>query len=230
MFPNRITRILLAFFMGVAFISLSTKALANVEGDWEGILKAAGQKIPVVLHLNNNDGKWSGTMDSPAQGGFGLPMTSVKVKNNKLIFELSSMSIHYEGVYNQQSDEIVGTFIQGAPFKLSFNRATQKEISNNLDRILGTWEGDLQFRGQSIPFVIHVEKKDGKFKVSHDSPAQGGFGIIVDSASLNEDEFSFGISALGSTYKGTLSDDTNSLEGTFSQSGITLPLNMVKKN
>ena len=230
MFPNRITKLLITFLMATTFVTLSTKALANFEGDWEGDLNVAGQRVPLVLHIDNKNGTWSGSIDSPAQGEYGIPMSSIKVRNDKLIFELASMSIHYEGIYNKNRDDINGTFIQGAPFQLKFTRAAEKKVGNNLDRMLGTWTGDLKFNGQSLPFVIHVEKKSGEYRITHDSPAQGGFGIPVDSAELRGDEFSFGITALSSSYKGKLDSSSNKLQGHFSQRGYTLPLDMVKKN
>ena len=230
MFPNRMTKLLITFLVATTFVGLSTKALANFEGDWEGDLNISGQRVPLVLHIDNKDGKWSGSVDSPAQGEYGIPMSSIKVKNDRLIFELASMSIHYEGVYDKNADDISGTFIQGAPFKLKFTRGAKKDIGHNLDRMIGTWAGDLKFNGQSIPFVIHVEKKAGEFRVTHDSPAQGGFGIPVDNAKLSGNEFIFGIASLASSYKGKLNSSSNRLEGQFSQRGYTLPLNLIKKN
>jgi hypothetical protein len=39
-------------------------------GDWEGTLNIA-MPVRVVIHLVHADGKWSGTTDSPDQGGTG---------------------------------------------------------------------------------------------------------------------------------------------------------------
>lgn len=230
MFLNRITKLIITFFVATTFVGLSTKALANFEGNWEGNLNVSGQRVPLVLHIDNKDGKWVGSIDSPAQAEYGIPMSSIKVNNDKLIFELASMSIHYEGIYDKTTDNISGTFIQGAPFKLKFKRGAKKNIGHNLAQMIGTWSGDLKFNGQSIPFVIHVEKKAGEFRVTHDSPAQGGFGIPVDHAKLNGDEFIFGITSLNSSYKGKLDASNNRLKGHFSQRGYSLPLDLAKKN
>jgi len=88
----------------------------DITGSWYGVLNV-GTKLPLVINI----GAYSATMDSPAQGAKGIPVTAVSFENEKLTFSISNLGIEYEGV--RQNDSIIGTFKQnGMSFPLSLSR------------------------------------------------------------------------------------------------------------
>ena len=54
----------------------------RVAGHWEGEIEIPGQPIAVKIDLTINDSDWSGTIDIPAQGAKGLPLSEIGVTEN----------------------------------------------------------------------------------------------------------------------------------------------------
>lgn len=100
-----------------------TANAAGLEGDWSGTLEVnPALKLPLVLHLQNADNKWQGSLDSPAQGAFAIPMSSIEVEGGQLAFEIASLRASYRGTLDVESGTIRGTFTQGQSFELDFYR------------------------------------------------------------------------------------------------------------
>ena len=59
-----------------------------------------------------------------------------------------------------------------------------------------------------------------------DSPDQGAKGIQLGGIEFSDGKLKFGVPAVGGAYEGTLVDEGASIEGDFSQSGMTLPLKL----
>ena len=64
-----------------AGISISD-AEDRVAGHWEGHIEIPGQPLTVKVDLAINDSDWSGTIDIPAQGAKGLPLSEIHVEEN----------------------------------------------------------------------------------------------------------------------------------------------------
>ncbi|GEM68547.1 peptidase [Sphingobacterium mizutaii NBRC 14946 = DSM 11724] len=116
---------------------ISTKA--QVAGDWKGELEVQGTKMEMIFHISDKDGNLSATMDVPAQGASGLPMSTVKFENNKLNLAMEQAGIAYEGELKGESIE--GKFKQGGmefPLKLA-----KTKISKPGDPSLVSTEAEL---------------------------------------------------------------------------------------
>lgn len=97
---------------------------------------------------------------------------------------------------------------------------------NSTTALLGSWSGKLKVGTMSLTIVLHLEQADGYVKVSLDSPDQGAKGIPGYKEYLSDDSVAVKVESLGATYRAQLKD--GKLDGTFSQSGISLPLVMTK--
>jgi len=115
----------------------------SLSGNWYGTLDVMGQKLPLVLHLTDSMGTWQGTLDSPKQNAFGIPMSSIEVNGKKLAFTIDKLHASYQGTLSD-SLLIKGDFKQGA-FKatLDFN---QQEIQQQETK-------KLQDPKEPIPYV-----------------------------------------------------------------------------
>jgi pimeloyl-ACP methyl ester carboxylesterase len=100
------TLCLLVFFGG--FTAMAQPAF---EGSWEGALNIQGMQLPLVVHLNNTKTGYVGKFDSPKQKAYDIPLTSVQVQSDTLIFTVSNAQIRYQGMW-VTGDSIVGTFTQ----------------------------------------------------------------------------------------------------------------------
>ncbi|WP_226668557.1 alpha/beta hydrolase family protein [Microbulbifer aggregans] len=111
---------------GIVLAQLAlTGNAAELGGDWSGTLKVSSAiQLPLVIHLQHSADKWQGTLDSPAQGAFAIPMSSVEVDGNRLEFEIASLQASYRGMLDSQHGIIRGTFSQGQPIELELSRHT----------------------------------------------------------------------------------------------------------
>jgi uncharacterized protein len=216
-------------FIGLGL--MAAEAMAGVEGDWEGTLDTGSGTLPLVIHLSNKQDQWQGTLDSPAQGGFDMPMSKVAFQENHLMFELDQLGIHYEGTYDATKDNIQGKFIQGTSFTLNFNRVIKEEHEAQMkqEALLGDWSGVIQTPMGPLSFVIHVELKDGKLVASADSPDQGAKGIPIESVIIKDGEVTFKIESIGASYTARFLLGKDVLDGQFKQGPAVLPLIMDKK-
>jgi hypothetical protein len=85
---------ILGALVALAFVlvALPTGALAQgtLAGDWEVDVDIMGQKIPLVLHISEGDEGFGGTFDSPAQGGFDMPILGVTTEHPEFKIELET--------------------------------------------------------------------------------------------------------------------------------------------
>lgn len=95
----------------------------DITGTWNGELDIQGQKMALIFHIENKDGKLTSTMDSPAQKAFGIPVETTTFQDNNLTIELPKFKIKYSGKPNVDFSEIDGNFVQGgASFPLKLGR------------------------------------------------------------------------------------------------------------
>jgi hypothetical protein len=97
---------------------------------------------------------------------------------------------------------------------------------NPTTSLLGSWSGKLKVGPMSLTVVLHLEQADGRVKVLLDSPDQGAKGIPGHKEYLSDDSVAVKVESLGATYRARLKD--GKLKGTFSQSGMSFPLEMTK--
>ena len=92
-------------------VLISTPCLGqNLEGSWKGIIEIQGTKLNLVFNFKEAGGNWSATMDSPDQGGFGIPMDEVTINQNKVLVKSKALQLTYEGTITK--DCIEGIFQQ----------------------------------------------------------------------------------------------------------------------
>jgi hypothetical protein len=101
-------------------------------------------------------------------------------------------------------------------------------ISISAQDIAGSWTGALEIPGGQLTVVFNISKADNGYSSTLDSPDQDAFGIAVDSTIFKKPELTIKIASLDVVYVGTLVDDAT-LNGTFTQMGQSLELNMKKK-
>jgi hypothetical protein len=93
--------------------------------------------------------------------------------------------------------------------------------------ITGQWEGSLNIQSRSLKLIFHIQKSETGLSATMDSPDQGAKGLKMSHASFENNVLTLELRIAGIKYTGTL--DKNTITGTFSQAGQTMPLNLVKK-
>jgi hypothetical protein len=110
----------LLFFTTLIFSVLTSNA-QDIIGDWYGVLKVQGTSLRLVFHVTKPVGVYSATMDSPDQGAKDIPVSKTSFENGKVIFEIASAGVVYEGMLKDKSIE--GVFRQrGQELPLNLSR------------------------------------------------------------------------------------------------------------
>lgn len=92
----------------------------NIDGDWQGSLNISGTELPLIFHITTEESKLTATMDSPAQGAFGIPVDEISLYEKELTIKILPLSISYQGTL-QENEIFIGDFEQGGhqfPLKL----------------------------------------------------------------------------------------------------------------
>ena len=220
--------------IGIAALFSLTLLADGLEGSWDAVLKVNETvSLPLSIHIKQVEGVWSGTLDTPTQGGFDIPMSAIEVEGSRLIFDIANLQIHYEGKLNKTGNAIKGTFIQGAPFQLDFLRQdnSKPEYANTSasEAVVGVWSGHTQTSAGPLAFVLEITHDNGKYKVRAQSPDQSLSYIAVDSFEFNQGKVVFTIDSLEIRFEGGLSKDTSKIRGDLKQGHLLMKLNMDKK-
>ena len=215
------------------YLLYGSKAVAqDLQGDWEGVLKTQGIELPTVIHIKKESNGYSGTLDSPTQGGFDIPMSKLEIDGSKLFFEIKSIGAFYEGTFNQESGEIEGKYVQRGVLELNFSRPQKNDVaysqSSKPEDIIGSWQGPIQIPGNPLTFVIHIKQGDDGLIAEADSPDQGSFGMPIETVKFKNGEFNIAVPKLGMKYTGRLLQDQQSINGFFEQNGGRFKLDLNK--
>jgi hypothetical protein len=110
---NRVLGTLAALVLALVILPSNALAQGTLAGDWDVIVVATGQTIPIVLHITEGDDGYGGTFDAPSQGGIDRPITSITADHPefRLEFETGGPPVVFEGKHD--GDKLSGTFIQG---------------------------------------------------------------------------------------------------------------------
>ena len=101
-------------------------------------------------------------------------------------------------------------------------------ISASAQDISGDWRGTLKAGGAELHLVLHISKDaDGSLKGTLDSVDQNSFGIPVTSIQIANRNVTVVLDTIVSRFEGTLSADARKLEGSWKQSGQSLPVTFV---
>ncbi len=83
-------------------------------GTWKGTLTVSGTELPIVFHVSAGDeGGFAATMDSPAQGATGIPVTEVVFEERHLRLFVAAAQGEYEGDLSADGETLDGTWSQG---------------------------------------------------------------------------------------------------------------------
>jgi hypothetical protein len=87
---NRIIGALAALVLFLVILPSNALAQGTLAGDWEVDVDIMGQKIPLVLHITEGDEGFEGKYDSPAQGGFDMPIIAITTEHPEFKIELET--------------------------------------------------------------------------------------------------------------------------------------------
>src|SRR5437588_635692 len=91
--------------------------------------------------------------------------------------------------------------------------------------IAGDWKGTLKPGPVELRLVLHIAEGDkGTLTGTMDSLDQGAKGIPATAVKRDGADLTIGMKGLACEFKGKIAADVNSIEGTWTQAGNSIPL------
>jgi hypothetical protein len=231
-----------AITLVVSLVALGTSAAAaqsaaDPTGHWEGTVTAPMGQIDFEVDVvRDASGVLVATYGQKATGVRGLPLTQVKLEGRTFTFVLFSGGQgggSFKGDLLPDGKTISGEVnatMGSAPFMLyrtgaaiMLPKVTNPAVSKSLE---GRWTGSLDAGGNQIGLILSVvNRSDGTASVLI---AQDTRPETQVEAALKENgtAISFEVPATSATWSGNL--DADSLTGTWTQPGGSLPLTFTK--
>ncbi|MDN3670582.1 alpha/beta fold hydrolase [Echinicola jeungdonensis] len=121
--------LLLAAFFAL-FLFGKVQSQIDLAGHWKGVLKISGQELPLIFNFEATEEGWKGSLNNPAQGAKGIPMSKVQYLKPNLTLEINQINARYIGVL--VSDTLQGTFSQGGMnFQLKLAKVEAESLIPN---------------------------------------------------------------------------------------------------
>lgn len=116
-------------WIGTVFAMFGSALCAqDISGDWQGALKAGGQELRVIVHIEKGDGAvWKATLASIDQSpdrGATIAFDSVTLQGPDVKMAAAAIRGSYEGKLSTDGSSMSGNWTQGQPLPLELKRAT----------------------------------------------------------------------------------------------------------
>lgn len=213
-------RRLLALFALLLVLPQAAWAAPDGVGTWHGPgITPIGELMLVVRIERAVDGTLSGNIESRDQNpGRPMPLTSVTLDKERMTFAVESLQAKYEGTWSEADKTWIGTFTQGIAMKLALKAgdAPATPVIAGLD---GRWAGDVVLNGVSLRQGLRVRTAPTGTIALYESPDQMVSGVPVRGLTRDGNAVRWSIMGGMLAFAGTLSDDGQSLAGTFTQTG-----------
>jgi hypothetical protein len=184
------------FITALAFILLASIAIAQqpaspVAGSWEGAIEAGTVKLRIGVTVTvQPDGTLSASMDSPAQGAYGLALDNVTFADGVLKFALKRANGTFEGRLNAAGTEVTGTWTQGAALPLVLRKVEKFSRPNRPQEP----QPPFPYRSEHVAIVNAIGRAvlDGTLTVPEGKGPFPAVILITGSGAQNRDEEIFG--------------------------------------
>jgi hypothetical protein len=216
---------LLATLPGSAF------GAQDVSGDWRGTLKAGPAELRLVLHVMKTESGLSATLDSVDQGAKGIPVEAVTLEGTAFKFVVDKVQGKYEGTLSADGASIKGTWSQGQPLALDFEKGNFNKPEPKRGKpsdIDGAWSGALVLGDKTLRVVYHIVNTEEGLAASMDVPDQGAKGLPVSAVTRTDATLKMEMKGQAAVFEGKISADLATISGTLTQMGKDLPLVLTK--
>ena len=219
----------------IAIISAGT--LLGQAGHWDGKITLPDREVPIVVDLDQQAGKWVGSMSTGPMSG--LPLGDIKVAGSDVSFTISGApgSPNFTGKLAADGQSMTGQATMGGnsvPFTAKRSGDAKVELpppSSAISKELeGTWNGELNANGQTLHLVLNISSgAAGLGSATVTSVDQGNANLPVTTITQKDAHLHFEIKQIAGNYEGDLNAAKTELNGTWTQGPAPMPLKFVKK-
>ncbi|WP_271078328.1 serine hydrolase [Aurantiacibacter sp. MUD61] len=106
-------RIASAIAASAAIVIAAPAQAQDVQGYWEGTLDAGTVQLPLGVNIERqDDGTLSGTLDSPSQNAFDIPLEDVEATDTTLSFTVPAVGGRYRAEWDTATESWIGLWTQ----------------------------------------------------------------------------------------------------------------------
>ncbi len=216
--------------MALALAAACVAQGQDIAGDWQGSLDIGTGELRIVLHVTKSaDGALKATLDSPDQGIVGMPVDSIQLDGNKLLFSVNVVKGTYEGTVKNGST-ITGNWAQPKKMPLDFKKTTTPVKLNHPPAppsdIDGAWEGILETPSQGkLHLVFHIKNTGDGLTATMDSPDQSVKGWPATQVTRKGSSVKIEMMQFSGTFQGKLNKQLDLMSGDWTQ-GPNYPLTL----
>lgn len=111
----------------------NAQATPDLAGIWAGALELPGAELEMIFRVASEaDGVWSATLDVPAQGATGIPVTEVRQDGETIIFDVALIAGIYSGQLNSDGTALEGIWEQsGMQIPLTLQKTLEELAGPN---------------------------------------------------------------------------------------------------
>lgn len=114
---------LAAMLLCLGAVSIAVAEPPRLAGIWQGALDVGAMKLRLVFDIKEEGGKLVGTLDSPDQQAFGMPIDTIDVQGSTVTIELHRIQGSFSGTFTADAEQIDGKWSQmGRDFPLVLRR------------------------------------------------------------------------------------------------------------
>ena len=224
---------LFVLFFGLCFAT-HAQDIKNFAGVWKGTIENNNSKITLIFSILEDNGKLTGTVESPERGSKPVALDNIKVTGNKIRFNIHADGGSYDGNINNDKNSIDGLItLNSGNYPLVINKtdAPLPEVKKETPLIKSFWEGALNVNTIKLRLIIKAYiKDDGTMEGVLLSPDQSTQEMPLSSISVTDDSLKFAIAKKGLTYSGKLDKSKMTAKGTFKQNGMAFQVEFKKSD
>jgi len=216
----------LNFIVGVLALALSTCSNTNgyaetsdykIAGNWSGSLDTGTAKLKIILTISEDkQGQLQAVLETPDQApGRKIPVNNISTIDDQLHFRLQTLGASYDGQWNNERQSWIGKWKQSGQ-ELSLDlKPGLPQAKATIPGMDGIWKGSITRNNQKTRFVISIQTSKYGTAATFGSPDYGISGLAVEALSRSGSSVRFVVPATGVEYSGQLTEDTNSMTGTW---------------
>ena len=201
----------------------------TVVGHWRGDLAVPSGALEMAFFIQRDGNGWKGTVDTPAQGIFGLPMTvEPGRRDGAFVLHVSSTAGTFEATLDGNGNRLSGEWKQrGTTLRLICTRqTTPPPVPTALGKkLVGSWEGVLDAGAVALRLVLTLRHDETRLHGHMVSPDQSSDEFPITRVDLlEENRLRICVGALFTTFTVDLDELACELAGTFQQGRGSFPI------
>ncbi|WP_417691342.1 serine hydrolase domain-containing protein [Pseudidiomarina sp.] len=142
-------------------LSAADQARLKFEGKYAGVLKAGGMELPLHFNIAVVKDGFVGTLDSPAQESYGIPLGEVSIDSQQLKAAAPMLKATYQGKATADGD-YQGVWFQGMPYELNVSKVTAERPAPEIKTAeFGTYGGaTAHLKGEQVMLEYAADHND----------------------------------------------------------------------